>query len=365
MTMASSSRSELRQGLQDSRYRQRVAEALDRAWQRTVDGEKSVTLDVDLASARFVVFSDQHKGIRNGADDFRSCERAYNAALAYYFAAGHTLIELGDVEELWEERPAAVLDKYTHTFELSAKYHRAGRYLRVYGNHDDAWSFDDEVGRLLRPVYGADLKVYESVRLRVRDGDRTIGTVWLTHGHQGTATSDRFSRFSRIPTRFFWRPLQRLLKVSLNSPAKDWVLREKHNVALYSWASRQPGLVLIAGHTHRPVFRAKTLAAQIEEELEATAPHEIQRIAELSAELEWARAQDQKESGPEGAVVPQESPSYFNTGCCCFVDGDITGIEIAGGEIRLIRWPDDEERPRPQVLRGARLRIEEVFAELR
>ena len=359
-----SSRSELKKGLQDSRHRQRVAEALDQAWQRALDGKKSITLDTDLASARYIVFSDQHRGIRNGADDFRSCERAYNAALAYYFAAGHTLIELGDVEELWEERPAAVLDKYKHSLELSAKFHQAGRYLRVHGNHDDAWSFDDEVGRLLRPLYGEDLKVYESIRLRVRNGGEEVGTIWLTHGHQGTVNSDRFSRLSRIPTRFLWRPFQRLFKLSLNSPAKDWVLREKHNIALYSWAVSRPNLVLIAGHTHRPVFRAKTLAAQIEEELKAAAPHEIQRIAELSAELEWVRAQDQKESGPEGAVVPLESPSYFNTGCCCFVDGDITGIEIADGEIRLIRWPDDDDRPRPQILRGARLRIAEVFSEL-
>jgi predicted phosphodiesterase len=359
--MAQSSRSELRKGLQDSGHRRRVAEALDRAYQRALDGEKSVTLETDLASARYVVFSDQHKGVRNGADDFLRCERAYNAALAYYFAAGHTLIELGDVEELWEERPAPVLDKYKHTLELSAKFHQARRYLRVYGNHDDNWSFEDQVARLLRPVYGADLKVYESIRLV----DRKLGTLWLTHGHQGTANSDRFSRLSRIPTRFLWRPLQRLFKFSLNSPATDWVLREKHNIALYSWALSRPNLVLIAGHTHRPVFRAKTLAAQIEEELAAIAPHEVQRIAELSAELEWVRAQDQKESGPEGAVVPLESPSYFNTGCCCFVDGDITGIEIADGEIRLIRWPDDDDRPRPQLLRGARLRISEVFSELR
>jgi predicted phosphodiesterase len=357
--MPSSSRSELRKELQSSRHQQRVAEALDMAYQRALDGEKSVTLDVDLSSARFVIFSDQHKGVRNGADDFLSCERAYNAALAYYFAAGHTLIELGDVEELWEERPAAVLDKYKHNLELSARFHKAGRYLRVWGNHDDEWSFEDQVKRLLRPVYGDDLQVYESIRLH----DPKVGTLWLIHGHQGTMNSDRFSRLSRLPTRFFWRPLQRVFKISLNSPAKDWVLREKHNIALYSWAAHKPGVVLVAGHTHRPVFRAKTLAAQIEEEIKATPPNEIQRIAELSAELEWVRAQDQKESGPEGAVVPQESPSYFNTGCCCFVDGDITGIEIADGEIRLIRWPDDDDHPRPQLLRGARLRITEVFAE--
>jgi hypothetical protein len=30
--------------------------------------------------------------------------------------------------------------------------------------------------------------------------------------------------------------------------------------------------------------------------------------------------------------------TYFNSGCCCFDDGDITGIEIDGGCIRLIKW---------------------------
>jgi UDP-2,3-diacylglucosamine pyrophosphatase LpxH len=338
----------------DAAYLKEISGGLDRA-AKHADGQA-----FDPASERIVIFSDHHRGTGDDADDFRRCEHAYTAALGYYLEAGYRLFLLGDVEELWEERPAAVLDKYKHSLELSAKFHQAGRYLRVYGNHDDAWSFDDEVGRLLRPIYGENLEVYESIRLV----DRELGTIWLTHGHQGTVNSDRFSRLSRIPTRFLWRPFQRLFKLSLNSPAKDWVLREKHNIALYSWAVSRPKLVLIAGHTHRPVFRAKTLAAQIEEELKTIGPHEIQRIAELSAELEWVRAQDQKESGPEGAVVPLESPSYFNTGCCCFVDGDITGIEIADGEIRLIRWPDDDDRPRPQILRGARLRIEEVFSEL-
>ena len=31
-------------------------------------------------------------------------------------------------------------------------------------------------------------------------------------------------------------------------------------------------------------------------------------------------------------------PGYFNSGCCCFDDGTITGIEIADGCIRLIKW---------------------------
>ncbi|HZZ76233.1 MAG TPA: hypothetical protein VFE04_09915, partial [Puia sp.] len=31
-------------------------------------------------------------------------------------------------------------------------------------------------------------------------------------------------------------------------------------------------------------------------------------------------------------------PTYFNSGCCCYEDGTITGIEICDGFIRLIKW---------------------------
>jgi hypothetical protein len=36
--------------------------------------------------------------------------------------------------------------------------------------------------------------------------------------------------------------------------------------------------------------------------------------------------------------------TYFNTGCCCFSDGDITGIEIEGDRIRLVKWKDNSNR---------------------
>ena len=31
-------------------------------------------------------------------------------------------------------------------------------------------------------------------------------------------------------------------------------------------------------------------------------------------------------------------PCYFNSGCCSFSDGDITGLEIEDGRIRLFKW---------------------------
>lgn len=55
---------------------------------------------LDLSSDRYIIFSDLHKGARNRADDFRRTERAYNAALAYYFEMGYTLVVLGDARDV-------------------------------------------------------------------------------------------------------------------------------------------------------------------------------------------------------------------------------------------------------------------------
>ena len=56
------------------------------------------------------------------------------------------------------------------------------------------------------------------------------------------------------------------------------------------------------------------------------------------------------------------TPCYFNTGCCCFPDGDITGIEIADGVMRLVRFPDDAERPRPRILEETSIKA--IFADI-
>lgn len=324
---------------------------------------------LDPNTDRYVIFSDQHKGARNAADDFRPCERAYDSALAYYYQLGHALIVLGDAEELWEERAGPVLEAYRHTLELEAAFHAAGRYLRLWGNHDDTWSFEDAVDRHLAPLFrGEKLRVHEGLELAVRDGERELGTLLLVHGHQGTSFSDRRRGLARLVVRYIWRPIQRLTGISLNTPARDWRLRERHNVALYEWAAARRKLVLVAGHTHRPVFESQSHPAQIREELKAAAvesaatPDDAERrknVAELAAELEWVRGQEEQAPGAEG-VRRMTKPCYFNTGCCCFLDGDVTGIEIAEGEIRLVRWPDDQDRPRPQILERALVR--DVFA---
>lgn len=161
---------------------------------------------------------------------------------------------------------------------------------------------------------------------------------------------------SKLAVRYFWRPIQRITNISANTPSKSWKLREKYNIAMYRWAERQDRLVLIAGHTHRPVFAAKTHEGQIQEQLKkleepngTLSREELEARAELKAELEWIRTQENQMAGEEEPIDPTK-PCYFNTGCCAFIDGDLTGIEIADGEVRLVRWPDDEGAPKPHLL---------------
>src|SRR5215212_4182216 len=138
-----------------SKARRVIAAALDEAFQRALEQEQAEgEMVLDIHSNRFVIFSDHHKGNRDGADDFRFCEPAYNAALAYYYRLGYTLIVMGDVEELWEEWPETVLKAYPHTMELEGKFHQDRRYYRFWGNHDDAWSHSDLVEKLLIPALG-------------------------------------------------------------------------------------------------------------------------------------------------------------------------------------------------------------------
>ena len=356
----------------ETKARATVAAALDAAFVRAQKQEKEENkLVLDIKSAKYIIFSDHHKGNRDGADDFRVCERAYNAALAYYYNLGYTLVVLGDVEELWEEQPKTVMEKYAHTQALEGKFHQAGRYLRVWGNHDDVWSHPDLVKKVLIPALGGGhLDVRESLILHVWDGDKELGRFFLTHGHQGTLESDRIAPISKWFVRNVWRPIQRIIKISLNTPAKDYRLSHAHDSAMYTWSESQEKVVLVTGHTHRPVFMSKNHEAVIREEIDeikkklANYPNNLiyqMKAAGLAAKLEWILTQNQ--GAPVNLpVIELKKPSYFNTGCCAFLDGDVTGLEISEGKIQLVRWPDDDGNPKPKVLGNSTKKLKDVFA---
>jgi hypothetical protein len=133
------------------------------------------------------------------------------------------------------------------------------------------------------------------------------------------------------------------------------------------WSQAQEKVILIAGHTHRPVFKSKSHEEVIREALKeaeeklAQKPDAAlqQRVADLAAEWEWTHTRNQQTHAP-APLIEFKKPSYFNSDCCAFRDGDTTGLEFSDGEIRLVRWPDDGDAPRPVVLANAKLT--DVFA---
>jgi len=356
----------------ESKAQARISHALQVAYDRAKDGKPGAArASFNLASDRYVIFSDLHKGARNRADDFWRSERAYNAAIAYYYRMRYTLVLLGDVEELWEERPRAVLKSYTRTSDLEALFHREGRYYRILGNHDDEWQYESRVRRLLGRSYkSSELRVYESLLLTVVEVDsEPLGSLFLVHGHQGTTASDICANYSKHIVRYLWRPIQRLTNWSLNTPATSWKRIHQHNRMLYAWAEGQSKLVLIAGHTHRPVFKGASHEAKLQEKLakhqekagKTPSRKNLKKIAELEAEIEWVIAQEMQKPKSERKDKEVTKPCYFNTGCCCFSDGDVTGLEIAGREIRLVRWPDDDKTPKRKIL--DRSLLKDILAE--
>lgn len=331
-----------------------VAEGLERAY---TDSEIP-TREIDLESARVVVMSDLHRGSRDGADDFERCEPAYAAAVEHYFANGYELLALGDVDELWENQAGPVIHAYGRLMEAESRFARTGRYYRFWGNHDDLWQFPDAVGRDLEKIYGP-LPVPEALKLVVRTAGERIGEIFLLHGHQGTTFSDRYRWLSKLVVRLIWRNIQRITRRPSTTAATDHRLRGEHDIAMYNWANTKTGLILIAGHTHRPVFESRTQFGKLQEELQALwllgepTREDQDRMEALTIELEHVRA-SQFQGGDRSAEM--ERPCYFNAGCCSFGDGDITCIEIIDGRIKLVRWPRDDGELAPKELDRADVR---------
>ncbi len=343
----------------NERYEQKIHKGLERSYILAIKQKNE--LNVGSEQARFVIFSDHHRGVRDGADDFMRCEKAYSAALGYYLELGYTLIVLGDAEELWECSPGPVVRSYLETLLLEAEFQKQSRYYRIYGNHDDYWEKASSVKKLLAPIFGPSLQIKENLRLLFDQGQEHACELFLVHGHQGDFLSDQNRRVSKFFVHNFWRPFQRLTKIKLTTPAKDYTLRDQHSIAMSCWAEKKKGLVLIAGHTHLPVFESKDHIGTIEQELEkARAAGDRPRSAELRAKIELARARERERGGPGFSM---SKPCYFNTGCCSFSDGDVTGIEIAEGQIKLVRWPDDAGDPKPKILAQAELK--EIFAAVK
>lgn len=303
----------------------------------TNPGKKGVVIPFDAVNDKFVILSDQHKGARNNADDFKLSENNYLAALDYYHQHQYHYINLGDSEELWENGILAVKKYNKSTFEKEKLFLQNNAFIKVFGNHDLYWDNDPLAGIMLQQIYGQPVKIYEGLILQTKVSGKPL-SIYLTHGHQGDLQSDG-NWFSKWFVANIWGPLQAYLQINPNTPATNDHLKTQHNQIMYDWSSRQNNLLLITGHTHQPVFRSLTHLERLYIDLEK---------AEQGGNLVLVKSLQQQISkhvikGEDKFTFPGYRPSYFNSGCCCFDDGDITGIEIADGCMRLIKWEYDDK----------------------
>jgi len=211
------------------------------------------------------MISDCHRGIGSAADNFAKNKNIYHAALNHYFREGFTYIELGDGDDLWENRHFhMIVHHHKDTFELLSKFHNSGRLYMIYGNHDMYKKSPAWVQRNLEgsPVGGyandgatpgimlfPGIKTYDGLVLLHPSGRKIL----LIHGHQADFFNYRLWRFARFLVRYLWRPLE---LIGVQNPFDTPSRPGRRNVVekqLINWCRRE-NTMLIAGHTHRPAF---------------------------------------------------------------------------------------------------------------
>lgn len=247
-------------------------------------------------SSRFVIMSDCHRGIGNWGDNFQKNQTLFFAALSHYEKEGYTYIELGDGDELWENRSLTeIIQTHSNSFWLMAKLYRENRLHMLYGNHDIQKKKSSFMGKNCSSYFCENshrpqelFPGMTALEALILQDKKTKKRLLLIHGHQGDLFNDTLWKVSRFLVRYIWRPLELIALKDPTSTAKNHGRRSATEQKLMEWCSlhQQP---LIAGHTHRPAF-----------------------------------------------PKPGETP-YFNCGSCIH-PRCITAIEIFHAQISLVKW---------------------------
>jgi predicted phosphodiesterase len=301
----------------------------------TDPGKKGLVVPFEIHEGKFIVFSDQHKGARDDMDVFAMAEKNYLAALDHYNQNGFTFISLGDAEELWENRLTPVKKKNKATFEKERNFLNRNAFTKVFGNHDLYWDNSPLAGINLKLIFDQKICAYEGVVLETMIHDKSLD-IFLTHGHQGDLQSDG-NWFSKWFVSSVWAPFQAYLRINPNTPANNNTLKTDHNRIMYQWSSTHKNLILITGHTHQPVFKSFTELEILYDKLARAKDAKDEKLIK-NLKMQITKRHIKGDFAPDFTGYLD---TYFNSGCCCFDDGDITGIELESGYIRLIKWEYD------------------------
>ena len=215
-------------------------------------------------TSKYVLFGDCHRGVGNSNDNFLKNQPLYTAALQHYFRSGFTYMELGDGDELWENRNLnTIIDAHSCAFYWLARFYEQNRFYMLYGNHDivkrknadiqhccHTWPRCCHDPRLENQQLFPDICCHEAIvleRLPARS------EIFLVHGHQADTLNSAFWPLARFLVRILWQPLEHYGAADPTSAAKNNTRKRKTEERLHSFAV-QNDLLLIAGHTHRPLL---------------------------------------------------------------------------------------------------------------
>lgn len=246
-------------------------------------------------TSKFVLMSDCHRGDGTWSDNFLKNQNLFFASLTYYYDNNYTYIELGDGDELWENRNLSqIIAIHSNAFWLMSQFYVEGRLYMIYGNHDmqkkntryiaNQCSNYNKYEQLQCYIF-PNIELAEGLLLKnIKNGTQIL----LTHGHQADFLNYQLWKVSRFLVRYLWRRLELIGIKDPTSSAKNYTKKRKVEKKLIEWSTKEKQM-LITGHTHRPIFP---------------------RVGESL---------------------------YFNDGSCVH-PRCITAIEINDGKIALVKW---------------------------
>lgn len=247
------------------------------------------------SQSKYILFSDCHRGDNSFADDFSHNRKIFHYALSQYLQKDFTYIELGDGDELWENKFVNIFNANKHVYLLLKKFHDKNRLHLIWGNHDMDYRNPKNVKKNLNYYYDVidgkekelmiNISFSEAIRLEQEDKK----SIFLMHGHQADWFNYNFWKLSRFLVKILWRPLQLIGINDPTSPAQNFKELIKVESRIEKWIKNNNNQMTITGHTHRPRF-------------------------------------------PSQNELP-----HFNDGSCVH-PRCITGLEIENNKITLIKW---------------------------
>lgn len=342
--------------------KQRVFESLTKLYKSCLnsDSKNSSYFEMHYSETKPVIlFSDHHKGNRKGNDEFTHAETNYLNALDYYNTLGASYISLGDSEEFWKFNIFSIIQHNKKTFDKEDLFHKRGAFYKIFGNHDIFWDMDPLAPVYLKQLYHKVPKIYPGIVIRIFWDKEKYVDIFCTHGHQGDRQSDG-NWFSKWFVSYIWAPLQLYLRININTPSHNNYEKTLHNQIMYEWSEAQNNIILITGHTHQPVFNSLSHLERLYKKLnEARASGDDNLANDVLKEIPRRK----REYDFVHHDYSTMKPSYFNAGCCCYSDGTITGIEIADGKIRLVKWVSESSNKSKRII-AEEAELTEVVSKL-